>query len=175
MNAKLTGLDATASAWNGMQGDFYLNCEASLVNRLAVIVQCHKMVDSRTIAEANAATGGAPAGPTPITFAWWLQPGLPPITLDQLAPGVDVRAVIARAIHVPSCAQPCSFDASAFVIETDGVVFVPIDYCERVCTTAPTLALDQVKPAHPWAKKLVDWIRKRVAAGQSLVKNDGSP
>jgi hypothetical protein len=153
------------------QGRFELHCTPRVVNRLVAIVECSRMLDSRTLAEARAGTGGAPGGPTPKVFAVWLQPGLPAISLDELAPNVDVNAALAA---IPaSCAGQCAFARDSFVVDEEGAVrFVPTDYCSAECgkEQAPVIALDARKSKHLWVVKLDDWIRKRLVAGESLVK-----
>jgi hypothetical protein len=179
INAKLAPLAAVDFDPKEYQGELFLRCSESVVNRLVVIMKCPHYVESRTLAERDQGTVGAPAGPDPHAVAWWLQPGLPPVTLDQLAPGIDVRAMIETAQAQPNlddrCGRdPCKLDPASFEIDADGIRLVPVEYCTSACDAMlPRIRLDQLRPTHPWAKKLVAWIKQRVEAGESLIKNDG--
>jgi hypothetical protein len=170
----------TAADVKGYQGSYYAHCQLNLVSRLAVIVECGEMNDMRTIAEAQAGTGGAPAGPTPSLDAVWLQPGLPPIELAQLAPGVDAAKVIAKAIKgSPSSCEPtwCEYRPDTFTLDAEGVLFRPTTYCSLECPQehVPRIPLDELRPVHPWAVQLVSWIRKRAEAGEGLVEGRTDP
>ncbi|HWO18825.1 MAG TPA: hypothetical protein VNO30_08610 [Kofleriaceae bacterium] len=170
----------TAADVKGYQGSYYAHCRLHLVSRLAVIVECGEMNDRRTIAEAQEGTGGAPAGPTPDFVAVWLQPGLPPIELAQLAPGVDAAKVIATAIKgSPKDCEPtwCEYRPDTFALDAEGVVFRPTTYCSLECPQehVPRIPLAELRPVHPWAVQLVDWIRKRAEAGQELVEGRTDP
>ena len=164
-----------ASDVKGYQGSYHAHCQLHLVSRFAVIVECGEMNDIRTIAEARAGTGGAPAGPTPTLVAVWLQPGLPAIELAQLAPGIDAAQVIARAIKgSPANCEPtwCEHEPDTFSLDVAGVVFRPSTYCSLGCAEEhwPRIPIDQLKPVHPWAVQLVGWIRERADAGEGLVE-----
>jgi hypothetical protein len=173
LDAKLAPLAELGLDPKKHQGSLSLTCTRLVVNRLVAIVQCGRMFDARTLAEARAGTGGAPGGPSPIVVAVWLQPGLPPIRLDEIAPGVDGAATIAAAQKSHACADDCTYKPDRFVIDEEGRVrFVPIEHCDYECATehAPRIALDAIKPTHLWGKKLYAWIHERLDADESLVK-----
>jgi hypothetical protein len=153
-------------------GSYELGCTLSSVSRIAIVARCDRMFHDTPFALSSKGMGGAPAGPTPHVFAWWLQPGLPAITIDQIAPGIDVPALFAQAKQVMQarCSWTCELDANSFVIGNEGIEFVPTEYCECARDFAPRIPLDQLQPTHPWAVKWIAWIRKRVDAGESLVK-----
>lgn len=166
------------SSYKTYVGTHYARCSAAVLNRFAAIFECSKMFDARS-AEAHAAgTGGSPAGPDPDIFAFWLQPGLPAIELDQLAPGLDAAVLIAAGVKdAPAKCQEagCEYAPASFSIDAEGIVFRPKFYCSTSCDDEhlPRIPFDQLAPTHPWAVKLVDRLRKRVAAGESLV--EGGP
>ena len=129
------------------------------------------MLDARTLAEAREGSGGAPAGPDTHVIAVWLQPGLPAITLDELAPNVDAAAALASG--PASCSGQCTFARDHFVIDDDGSIrFVPTEHCSFECGNeqAPRIPFEERASKHPWVVKLDAWIRTRLEAGQSLVK-----
>jgi hypothetical protein len=171
LNARLAPLVEPGLDPKAYQGRLDLHCAPRVVNRLAVIVECSRMLDARTLAEARAGTGGAPAGPEPHVLAVWLQPGLPAITLDELAPTANASAALASISA--TCAGQCTFARDHFVLDEQGDIrFVPTDYCSVECGSdgAPRIPFDERTSKHPWVVKLDAWIRKRLESGQSLVK-----
>lgn len=170
--ARYAKLDPAFTTFVGMHK---AECWPAVVNRFAVIVECKKMTDARTVEDHEARIGGAPAGPEPMILAVWLQPGLPPIELGQLAPGVDVARVLADAKRrAPADCQPewCEYGPDSFSIDREGIAFHPIAYCGFWCDDEhlPRIPLDALRPTHPWAMKLVDRIRKRAAAHDDLAE-----
>jgi len=179
LNAKLAPLIATDFATDRQRtGDYELFCDLITVSRLAVIVRCGQMLGAWSDEDLARGTGGAPGGLTPVQLGYWLQPGLPPVTLDQLAPGVDVGALIAAAhkIDTPECRMSfCELRPDHFTIDSEGIALAPSTHCDRPCTEqTPRIPLAQLAPTHPWAVKLVAWIRQRVEAGESLVKYEAT-
>jgi hypothetical protein len=159
-------------------GSFYYNCTPITVSRIAVMVRCGRMLDSHTKAELAAGTGGSPAGPMPSLYAWWLQPGLPAMTIDQFAPNTDVAKLIATAKQIDNAdchMSDCALDAESWIFDGDGITFTPTDYCAGCEEYFPKLAFAELAPQHPWAVKLVAWLKQRVAAGESLVKYGVAP
>lgn len=59
---------------------------------------------------------------------------------------------------------------NSFAIDGEGITFIPTAYCSGCDEQFPKISLDQLGPNHPWAVKLVEWVRKRATAGESLIK-----
>lgn len=140
-------------------GAFRVHCVSSVLSRFAVVVECTQATEETE--------------PEVHRIAVWLQPGLPPIKLDQLAPGADAAGTIARARgRAPAeCRRSsCKFEPTSFSFNRYGVVFPPTSYC-TACNKEdlPEIPLAQMKSTHPWGVELVAWIRKRAAAGLSLL------
>jgi hypothetical protein len=151
-------------------GAYTLQCELVTTSRIAVIVRCGSMFD--TSGEC-VNCGGAPAGPHPMMYAYWLQPGLPPITLDQIAPGIDIAKLIADAnkIDTNDCRMSaCELSPQHFVIGVDGITLAPGEYCTCSAESFPVIPLAELKPTHPWAVKWLAWVRQRVDQNETLVK-----
>jgi hypothetical protein len=144
-----------------------MSCSLSTASRIAVIGVCSTM-------PAMGDSGGAPAGPRPTYFAWWMQPGLPEVRFEELAPDVDATALIAKTIassKASDCGnlEWCELTPEAFSLDSDGLHLVPGDYCSHSCEL-PLIPLDELKPTHPWGKKLVDWMKQSVEKGEPVVK-----
>lgn len=174
--ARYTKVDTPRSS----VGSYYVHCAHALASRFAVIEECGEMRNWVTAEEARAGTGGAPAGPEPQITAVWLQPGMPRIELGELAPGINAGAEIARAVKraPPDCnLDRCEYKPASFSIDAGGIVFRPVAYCSIGCEEEhlPRIPLDALKPTQPRAMQLVDWIRKRVAADESLVEATFEP
>jgi len=87
---------------------------------------------------------------------------------------------IAKAVKraPPDCnLDQCEYKPASFSIDAGGIVFRPIAYCSIGCEEEhlPRIPLDALKPTQPRAVQLVDWIRKRVAADDSLVEATFEP
>jgi hypothetical protein len=145
-----------------MRGTYLYDCAVSLLSRRAMSVKCGKMIDVAPEAAQGGMDDDAPAGPTPEVTTVWLQPGLPKITIDELADASHVQAALAAAT------ASCEFRADSFVVDTNGVTFEPIDYCPAD-TDLPTIALDDLRANDAWAKLLLAWLHERVDAGDGAI------
>jgi hypothetical protein len=156
------------------EGHYELDCTVELANRYAVILDCTQLLDERTHEEAAQGVGGAPASPRRVVFGWWLRRGLPDLSLEQLAPRIDLRALVeaAAAAQPAGCElRACVFDPRSFVIDSDGITPVATEECAEPCDAAiPSIPLEELAPAHAWAAELVKRIRRRVEAGEGLVE-----
>ena len=160
------------------EGDFDFRCEPLLVNSVAVDFECGRMLYARPVgATEEESDGGAPAGLTPTQFARWLEPGLPVITIDELAPGVNVDEIIAKHMKAaPSVCSACEIKRTSWQFSDDGIVFAHTEYCLDTCKeTLPLLAYDQLKPKSARANALLEWIRQMHAANYGLVTGDTTP
>jgi hypothetical protein len=142
------------------------HCTVSTSSRIAVIGFCTHMN------EMDEGGGGAPAGPDPTFFAWWMQPGLPAVTAEQLAPGVDFKALFTQtyAAAPKDCPlEHCTFEPGSFRLDDAGLTFESSEYCYADCLR-PRVPLESLNPTHPWAKKLVEFLRQQVEKGEPVVK-----
>lgn len=159
LNARLATYGRSSSARRTSAGGYRVHCSSSVLSLFAVVVECTQATEETE--------------PEVHRIAVWLQPGLPPIELDQLAPGADASATIARARgRAPAeCRRSsCKFEPTSFSLDRYGLVFPPTSYC-TACNKEdlPQIPLAEMKSTHPWGLELVAWIRKRAAAGLSLL------
>ncbi len=175
LNQRVTAGIRADDSWSDYTGSYFYRCDAALVSRFAVAITCESMAELTDPDEREDMGGGAPAGPTPSRIAVWLEPGLPEISIDELT--TRGAADLAIRTHTPAegCTSLdwCALAPDAFVIDTDGVQFVPTDYCERACREEPpAIELDALTPSTPRAVELVTWLRRRAGAGKSAIEGE---
>ncbi|MEO8703529.1 MAG: hypothetical protein ABI867_26005 [Kofleriaceae bacterium] len=93
------------------------------MGRIAIAVllaACRKMLEWTSQADLAQGMGGAPAGPP--TAPWWLQPGLPAMSIDQLAPNIDIAKLLgdANQLAVSGCTMSfCALSPDSFTFDSD--------------------------------------------------------
>jgi hypothetical protein len=158
LNARLAKYAKPDPARKVPADEYRARCHTDVLSRFAVVIYCEQSLEA--------------ADPKVDVLRLWLQPGLPPIELDQVAPGADAAKAIARDLKRASaeCRTTCKTTPAGFTLNRYGVVFPPLGYCEPCDKLSwPQIPLAEMKPTHPWAVELVDWVRKRAKAGYSML------